>query len=166
MNGLVSIGIGAVWANSERLGSLVRHKFRHRVGQEELLIRRSKRYLFFVSRKMGGPANVKITSSSPVTVLMSWCRLSTLTPMISWTIASMIGRAVSINWILTCFDEIPPLLGLERLDQMLFGRGQNPLEPDHEQIADQVGVDVLGAAAHVLLLKAAHALADGGFNFS
>jgi len=49
---------------------------------------------------------------------------------------------------------------------MPFGLGQNPLEPDHEQIADQVGVDVLGAAAHALLRKAGHSLADGGFDFS
>ena len=64
------------------------------------------------------------------------------------------------------FQEIPPLLGLERLYQMLFGRGQNPLEPDHDQITDQVGVDVLGTAAHALLHKAVHPLANGGFDFS
>jgi hypothetical protein len=64
------------------------------------------------------------------------------------------------------FQEISPVLGLERLYQMLFGGGQNPLEPDHEQITDQVGADVLGATAHALLHKAAHPLADGGFDFS
>ena len=66
------------------------------------------RYFFFVSRKRGDLTRVKSTISSPVTVLISWCRLSTLTPVISWTIASMIGRAVSINWILTCFRRSRP----------------------------------------------------------
>jgi hypothetical protein len=64
------------------------------------------------------------------------------------------------------FHEIASLVGLERFDQMLFGRGENSLEADHKQITDQVGVDALGAAAHVFLLKAAHALADGGFDFT
>ena len=34
------------------------------------------------------------------------------------------------------FQEIPTFRGLERLDQMLFCRRQNPLEPDHEQITN------------------------------
>jgi hypothetical protein len=49
---------------------------------------------------------------------------------------------------------------------MLFGRGQNPLESDQEQIADQVGVDVLGATAQAILHETAHLQADGGFDFS
>ena len=64
------------------------------------------------------------------------------------------------------FEQVPPLLGRERLDQLLFGRGQDALEADHEQIADQVGVDVLGSPAHVFLLEAADPFADGGFDFS
>ncbi len=43
-------------------------------------------------------ARVKITTFSPVVVLMSWCRLNTLTPAIPRTIASRNGRAVSSNW--------------------------------------------------------------------
>jgi len=62
--------------------------------------------------------------------------------------------------------EIASLLGLVRLGQMLFRRSQNPLEPDQQQITDQVGVDVLGAAAHALLRKTGHPLADGRFDFS
>src|SRR5213075_1219717 len=48
---------------------------------------------------------------------------------------------------------------------MLFGGGENTLETDNQQIADQMRMHVLGSAAHVFLLKAAHALARGGFNF-
>ena len=47
------------------------------------------------SRKPGELARVKRTTSSPATVLMSWWRLSTFTPVTSWTIASRTGRAVS-----------------------------------------------------------------------
>ena len=97
---------------------------------------------------------------------MSWCRLSTLTPVISWTIASMIGRAVSIRWVRTCLSRSLPFLGRERLDQVLLGRGQDALEADDEQIADQVGADVLGSPAHVVLLEAADPFANGGFDFS
>ena len=123
-------------------------------------------YFLLVSRNRGDSARVKSTTSSPVTVLMSWCRLNTLTPVTSWTIASMSGRAVSIRWVRTCLSRSLPLLGRERLDQLLFGRGQNALEADHEEIADQVGVNVLGPAAHVFLLEAADPFADGGFDFS
>jgi hypothetical protein len=38
-------------------------------------------YFFRVSRKPGDSAKVKITTSSAVVVLMSWCRLITLTPV-------------------------------------------------------------------------------------
>ena len=96
---------------------------------------------------------MKSTTSSPVTVLMSWCRLTTLTPVTSWIIASRTGRAVSIRWVRTCFEQVPALLGRQRLDQVLLGRGQDALEADDEQVADQVGVDVLGPAAHVFLLE-------------
>ena len=99
-------------------------------------------------------------------VLMSWCRLNTLTPVISWTIASMTGRAVSISWVRTCLSRSRPFSAGSDLDQLLFGRGQDALEADHEEIADQVGVNVLGAAAHVFLLEAADPFADGGFDFS
>ena len=64
------------------------------------------------------------------------------------------------------FDEIPAFVGLERLDQMLLGRGQNSFESDHNEITDQVGMDSLGAAAHVFLFKVAHALGDGCLDFS
>ena len=40
-------------------------------------------YPLRASRKTGGSASVKSTTSSPVAVLMSWCRLTTLVPVIS-----------------------------------------------------------------------------------
>ena len=46
------------------------------------------------------------------------------------------------------------------------GRRQHALEADHEEVTDQVGVDVLGAAAHVILFKARDPFADVGFDFS
>jgi hypothetical protein len=63
-------------------------------------------------------------------------------------------------------EQVPPLLGRQGLDQLLFGRRQNPLEADHEQVADQVGVDVLGPPAHVVLLEARDPFADGRFDLS
>ena len=109
---------------------------------------------------------MKRTTSSPVTVLMSWCRLSTLTPVTSWTIASRTGRAVSTRWVRTCLSKSLPFLGRERLDQLLFGGGQNALKADHEEITEQVGVNVLGTPAHVVLLKATNSFTNGGFEFS
>src|SRR5208337_4252479 len=44
--------------------------------------------------------------------------------------------------------------------------GQDALEPDHDQIIDQVCADILGPAAHVIQLEATHALADGGFDLT
>ena len=55
-------------------------------------------------------------------------------------------------------QQVPPLLGRKRLDQMLFGRGQHALKADHEEIAEQVGVNVLGSPAHVVLLEATDCL--------
>jgi len=40
------------------------------------------------------------------------------------------------------------------------------LETHYEEIAEQVGVNVLWPSAHVLLLKMTNALADGGLDFS
>ena len=37
---------------------------------------------------------------------------------------------------------------------------------DHQNIIDQVGANVLGTAAHVVLLKAANPFTDGGFDFT
>ncbi len=64
------------------------------------------------------------------------------------------------------FDQVSSLLGWERLDQLLFGSGQNALEADHEQIAGQMGVNVLRPPAHILLLEATDAFADSGFDFT
>ena len=47
----------------------------------------------------------------------------------------------------------PWSIARKRLGQMLFG-GRNAAKADHEDISEQVGVNVLGAPAHVVLLEA------------
>ena len=42
------------------------------------------------------------------------------------------------------FQQVPPLFGRKRLDQMLLGCNQDTLETDDEEIAEQVGMDGLG----------------------
>ena len=64
-------------------------------------------YHFLISRKAEGLARVEISTSSPVTVLMSRCRLNTLTPVAFWTIASMIGRAVAVKWVRASLGRSP-----------------------------------------------------------
>jgi hypothetical protein len=49
---------------------------------------------------------------------------------------------------------------------MLFGRSQDALKADHEEIAEQVRADVLGSPAHVFLLEAVDPFADGGLDLS
>ena len=63
-------------------------------------------------------------------------------------------------------EQVPPLLPRKRLDQMLFGGGQNASKADHEEITQQVGVNVLGAPAHVVMLKATNSFTNSGFEFS
>jgi hypothetical protein len=48
----------------------------------------------------------------------------------------------------------------------LLGCGQDPMKANDEEIAKQVGVDVLGTPTHVILLEATDSLADGGFDLS
>ena len=64
------------------------------------------------------------------------------------------------------FEQVSSFLSWERLDQLLFGRRQDTLEADHEQITDQVGAKVLGSPAHVFPFEARHPFADSGFDFS
>jgi hypothetical protein len=52
---------------------------------------------FLTSRKAGDVAKVKIIISSPVIVLISWCKLTIFTSAAFSIIASIIGRAVSIK---------------------------------------------------------------------
>jgi hypothetical protein len=40
------------------------------------------------------------------------------------------------------------------------------LQTDHKHIADQVRANILGSAAHVVLLEASDSLANSGFNFA
>jgi len=41
-------------------------------------------------------------------VLMSWCMVTTLTPVTPSTIASKTERVVSIRWVRTCFSKSRP----------------------------------------------------------
>ena len=95
-------------------------------------------YFFRVSRTSSGSARVKNMTSSPVTVLMSWCRLTTLDAgdLLDHRLQERPRRLDQMGPHL--LEQVPPLLGRERLDQMLFGGGQHALEADHEEITDQV----------------------------
>ena len=44
-------------------------------------------------------------------------------------------------------EQVQPLVGRKRLDQLLLGGGQNALQADHEEITKQVGVNILGSPA-------------------
>ena len=123
-------------------------------------------YCFFVGRVSGESVRLKITTSSPLTVLTSWWRLATRTPVISWTIASIIGPRRFDQLGPDLFEQVPALFTWKRLDQVLFSRGQYTLEADHEQIADQMSLYILGAPSHEFLFKATDPLGNGGFDFS
>jgi hypothetical protein len=123
-------------------------------------------YFFLVSRHRGDSFKVKSTTSSPVTVLISWCNVNTATPVTSLIIASMSGRAVSIKCVRTLFEEVPPFLGRQSLDEVLFGRGQDASEADHQQVADQVRADVLWTTAHIVVFETDDPGAHGGFDLS
>ena len=49
---------------------------------------------------------------------------------------------------------------------MLLGRSQDSLEPDHDQIVDQMGANILGTPTHVLQLESTHALANGSLDLT
>ena len=78
----------------------------------------------------------------------------------------MTGRAVSTRWIRTCLSKSLPFSAGSDRDQLLFCHGQDPFESDDEKIADQIGVNILGPATHVLLFEARDSFAHGGFDFS
>ena len=63
-------------------------------------------------------------------------------------------------------EQVAALFAGEGFDELLFGGGEDALEADDQQVVDEMGADVAGAAAHVFLLEAAHAFADGGFDFT
>ncbi len=55
-------------------------------------------------------------------------------------------------------QQIPPLLGRQRLHQVLLSRSQNSLQPEEDQIADEVRMNILQPAAHIFPLEAADAV--------
>ena len=124
------------------------------------------RYFFFASRRIGDSARVKRTTSSPVDgadVVVQGQHLDA-GDLLDHRFHDRPGRFDQMGPHL--LEQVPPLLGRKRLDQMLFGRGQHALKADHEEIAEQVGVNVLGSPAHVVLLEATDSFANGGFDFS
>jgi hypothetical protein len=62
-------------------------------------------------------------------------------------------------------EQIPPFFG-RVYGELLFGRCQQALEPDDDQIAEQIGVNVLGASAPDFLLKATDPFANGGLDLA
>jgi len=63
-------------------------------------------------------------------------------------------------------EQFPALVGREGLDQLLLGCRQHAAEANQDQVADQMGVDLLGTAAHILLFEAVDPLADSGFDLA
>ncbi len=63
-------------------------------------------------------------------------------------------------------QQVAPFLRREGLHQMLLGSRQDALQANHEQIINQMCVDVLGPPAHVLLLEMRHRFANRGFDLS
>ena len=62
--------------------------------------------------------------------------------------------------------QVRPLFRGKRFDEMLLRGRQHALKADHQQIVDQMGMNALGSATHVILLEATDPLADRGFNLS
>lgn len=69
------------------------------------------RALPVADRKTGDIASEKTTTSSPVIVLMSWCMLTGLEPVMSLIRVSSAGLEFSISWVLTCFSRSRPFSG-------------------------------------------------------
>ena len=63
-------------------------------------------------------------------------------------------------------EQISSFFREKRFDQLLLGCGQHALKTDHEQIVDQVSLNILGATSHIFLLKPRDPLADRRFDFS
>src|SRR6202158_5664391 len=72
--------------------------------------------------KRGASAKEKMTTSSPVTVLMSWCMLNTFTPATSWTSDSNIGRANSSSCFRTCLMRSLPFFAGHGTDVMVHAQ--------------------------------------------
>ena len=104
-------------------------------------------------------------NASPVTVLMSWCRLTTWTPVIPWTRACISGFAVSIRWVRTCLSKSLPFSD-GQFGKLLLGGRQQALQTHDDEIADQVGVNLFGTPSPIFLFKSTDSIADGGLDLS
>ena len=63
-------------------------------------------------------------------------------------------------------EQIPPVFGRKRFDQVLFGCCQDASKANQQEIFEQVDLDVLGAPANVIPLEATDFLADGSFDLT
>ena len=105
-------------------------------------------------------AKEKMTTSSPVTVLMSWCILNTFTPATSWTSDSSIGRANSSSCFLTCLMRSLPFSGDNDLPSCRSARVKTPRMRTTKRSLMKMGVDLLRPPSQILLLKANDPITD------
>lgn len=64
------------------------------------------------------------------------------------------------------FQKIPPFFRREGLNQVLLGGGENPLQTNYEELADQVRTNILRPPTHELLLKPSDSLTNGRLDFT
>ena len=50
---------------------------------------------------------------------------------------------VSTSWVLACLSRSRSLFGRQRQDQLLFSRGQNAQDGNHDEVGNQVYLDIL-----------------------
>ena len=76
------------------------------------------------------------------------------------------GGAVSIKWDRTSLSRSLPFADGSDLTRCFSAAVNTPSRRTTMKISEQVGMNVLGAAAHVILLETSDPLADGGFDLS
>jgi hypothetical protein len=64
------------------------------------------------------------------------------------------------------FEQVASLVGRQRLNEMLLGRGENTFQANDEQVIDEVGTDMFRTATHEFLLETRHPFTDGRLNFA
>jgi hypothetical protein len=64
------------------------------------------------------------------------------------------------------FEQIASFFVRQGLDELLFGGGQDTLQADDDQIADQVSLDVFRPPAQVLLREVRNPFADCRLNLA
>lgn len=64
------------------------------------------------------------------------------------------------------FQQVSSPFDRMRHDQVQFGRGQNALKADHDEVAEQVDANVPWPSAHVFMFKTTDAVANGRFDLA